>query len=80
MIFSKSESEGLTMAKITPNVGVHKATHVVVNGRVEKIQSKHNLDSNGRVVDRSFGFWITTEGGETVGMKNASSYLRIEDE
>ena len=58
------------------SVDVRKATHVKVNGRIEKIVSKWGIDSNGHLAKPSEGgFGVVTESGRRVGMWEAQSYL-----
>lgn len=61
-------------------VDVREATHVKVNGHVEKIVSKYGIDDNGHVAKPSEGgFGVVTESGKTVSMWQAQSYLRKEE-
>ena len=60
-------------------VDVREATHVKVNGQIEKIVSKSGIDHEGRLAPPSKGgFSVTTESGKTVSMWNAQSYLKEE--
>lgn len=55
---------------------VRNATHVKVNGRIEKIESKFGVSSDGRLAKPSEGgFGVVTESGRTVSMWNAQSYF-----
>ena len=57
-------------------VDVREATHVKVNGRVEKIASKWGIDSQGHLAKPSEGgFGVVTESGQRVGMWQAQRYL-----
>lgn len=57
-------------------VGVDKATHVKVNGKIEKIASKRGIDSNGRLAKPSEGgFWVVTESGRRISMWEAQAYF-----
>jgi hypothetical protein len=61
-------------------VDVREATHVRVNGRVERIVSKWGIDSDGRLAKPSEGgFGVVTESGLRVNMWQAHSYLREEN-
>lgn len=58
-------------------VDVREATHVKVDGRIEKIASKWGIDSNGRFAKASEGgFGVITENGQRVDMWHAQLYLR----
>lgn len=58
-------------------VDVREATHVKVNGRIEKITSKFGIDSEGRLAKPSEGgFGVQTESGKTVSMWQAQAYLK----
>ena len=52
---------------------VAQATHVQVDGLVQKISSKWGVDSNGRV-SKEFG--VVTEAGKSVSMWNAQLYFK----
>lgn len=58
-------------------VSVTGATHVKVDGRVEKIVSKWGIDSAGHLAKPSEGgFGVITESGRRVSMWEAQGYLR----
>lgn len=57
---------------------VREATHVKLpNGRVEKIDSKWGIGSDGRLAKPSEGgFGVVTENGKRVGMMQARRYYK----
>ena len=60
-------------------VSVNDATHVKVNGRIEKISSKWGILSDGRLSKPSEGgFGVVTENGRSVGMMEAELYYKEE--
>ena len=61
-------------------VDVRRATHVKVNGRLEKISSTWGIDSEGRLAKPSEGgFGVITEKGKHVSMWQAQSYYSEEE-
>lgn len=62
---------------VEENVNVQEATHVKVNGRVEKIASKWGVNSNGQLAKPSKGgFGVVTESGRRVNGWEAQSYSK----
>lgn len=62
-----------------PGVNVREATHVKVDGRIEKIASKWGIRSDGGLNKPSEGgFGVVTESGRRVSMWEAHSYLKEE--
>jgi hypothetical protein len=61
---------------LVSGVNVREATHVRVDGRLEKIASKWGIDEHGRFLKGGFG--VVTEGGKRVTMYEADSYERID--
>ena len=60
---------------------VKEATHVKVNGRIEKIVSKWGIKSEGGYAKPSEGgFGVVTESGQRVDMWKAQRYYRDETE
>mgnify|MGYP001567551016 CR=1 len=58
-------------------VDVIEATHVKVNGRLEKIVSKWGINDKGHLAKPSEGgFGVVTESGLRVSMWQAQSYSR----
>ena len=61
-------------------VDVRQATHVKVNGRIEKIQSTWGISKEGHLSAPSAGgFGVITESGRRVTMWEADAYLRETD-
>lgn len=59
------------------NTDVREATHVKVNGRIERIVSKFGINSQGHLAKPSEGgFGVITENGKTVSMWEAQSYFK----
>jgi hypothetical protein len=59
---------------------VREATHVKVNGRYEKIASKHGIGADGSLAPPSKGgFSVTTESGREVSMWEAQRYGKSEE-
>jgi hypothetical protein len=59
---------------------VRSATHVTVDGAVERIVSKWGIDADGHLAKPSEGgFGVVTESGRRVGMFDASAYWRGDD-
>ncbi|QQG45210.1 MAG: hypothetical protein HYW89_04410 [Candidatus Sungiibacteriota bacterium] len=60
-------------------VDVTEATHVKVNGQLEKIVSKWGINDKGQLAKPSEGgFGVVTESGRRVSMWQAQSYSREE--
>jgi len=60
-------------------VSVTEATHVVANGRVERIVSKWGVSPDGHLAKPSEGgFGVVTESGRSVSMWEAQSYIQEE--
>lgn len=57
-------------------VEVRDATHVKVEGKIERIVSKWGIDGRGRLSEQGFG--VVTESGRHVDMWKAQSYFREE--
>lgn len=58
---------------------VREATHVKVDGRYERIVSKHGVRKDGSLARPSEGgFSVTTESGRTVSMWQAQRYGKKE--
>ena len=58
-------------------VDVREATHVKVDGRIEKIVSKWGINDKGHLAKPSAGgFGVVTESGRRVSMWEAQSYLK----
>jgi hypothetical protein len=58
------------------HVDVRQATHVQVQGRVEKIDAKWGIDAEGRLAKPpEGGFGVITSSGERVEMWDAEAYL-----
>ncbi len=63
------------------NVDVRNATHVKVNGQIEKISSKWGISRNGHLAKPSEGgFGVVTESGQRVDMWHAQSYYSQDDD
>lgn len=61
-------------------VDVQEATHVKVEGRIEKIASKWGIGENGHLAKPSDGgFGVITVDGERVDMFDAQLYLSDKD-
>lgn len=62
------------------NTDVREATHVKVNGQVEKIVSKYGVSHEGHLAKPSEGgFGVVTESGRNVSMWQAQSYFTDKD-
>ena len=62
------------------NCGVREATHVKVNGKIERIESKWGIDSEGCLAPPSRGgFGVITCSGRIVTMWEAEEYFLDSD-
>ena len=69
----------MTQSNLKSGVSVREATHVKVDGRVERIASKWGIRPEGGYAKPSEGgFGVVTESGRRVGMMEAQSYFKEE--
>lgn len=70
----------MSQSNLKSGVDVREATHVKVDGQVERIESKWGIKPEGGYAKPSEGgFGVVTESGREVGMWEAQSYFKEED-